>query len=275
MFYPNTTSRPPADMAIPYTEQLYFTIATQIPFVIFFYMGIRDLATRNDPKTLFFGIGGCLASAFEPVVDFLGGCYFPREGNWAAFETFGRPIPLFVPATYGWFVGGMGYWFWNVFRDPKTTPRDVYILWVKAFIVNLVLEYPPLYFGIYTYYGYQPLTIGGFPLWFPALNATSPMVAATILTLLTPHLSGWSNVAVISTVATSYGMTHAAFGAPLWMAMSVDKGYHVSYPACAITAFLLFMGVWTISRQFSHGTIKLNGNGKIAKDVKFNGVGKY
>ncbi|KAH6697420.1 hypothetical protein F5X68DRAFT_226795 [Plectosphaerella plurivora] len=272
MFVPNTTSRPPADMAIPHTEQLIFTIATQIPFIVFFYIGIRNIVVRGDPKALLCGIGGCLASAFEPVVDILGFCYFPREGNWVAFETFGRPIPIFVPATYGWFVGGMGYWFWNTFQDPKTTASDIPKLWFKGFLINLILEYPPLYYGIYTYYGYQPLVVGGFPLWFPAVNATSPMVAATILNLITPHLKGWSNAVVISTTATSYGMANAAFGAPVWMALSVDKGYHVTYPAVCISALLLSAGLWIMSLQFTpNGSIKLNGktNGQTRRKVSF------
>ncbi|RSL58706.1 hypothetical protein CEP54_007610 [Fusarium duplospermum] len=167
-------------------------------------MGLQNLAVHRDPKALLFGIGGCLASAFKPIVDILGFCYFPRQGNWVAFESFGRPIPAFVLATYGWFVGGMGYWDWNVFQDQKTTAQDIPVLWFKAFIINLVLEYPHLYYGIYTYYGYQPLVGGGFPLWFPAINATSPMVAGTILSLTTPHLKGVTYGAIITTTATSW-----------------------------------------------------------------------
>ncbi|KAF5695701.1 hypothetical protein FMUND_15835 [Fusarium mundagurra] len=214
MFVPNTTSRPPADMLMPQTEQLIITIATQIPFIVFFFLGLRNLAIHHDPKALLFGLGGCLASAFEPVVDVLGFCFFPREGSWIAFEMLGRPIPVFVPATYGWFVGGMGYWFYNVFQDRKTTAKDVPVLWFKAFVINLVLEYPPLYLGIYTYYGYQPLVIGAFPLWFPAVNAASPIVAGTILNLITPHLKGKMNFTIVTTVATAYALTNAAFGAP-------------------------------------------------------------
>jgi len=248
MFVPGTTSRPPADMAIPYTEQLIFTIATQVPFVIFFYLGIRNLL-RGDSTALLFGIGGCLASSFEPIVDVLGFCYFPREGNWVAFEWFGRPIPLFVPATYGWFVGGMGFWCWTTLRDPNTTRQDLWRFWLKAFVINLILEYPPLYVGIYTYYGYQPLRIGGFPLWFPAVNATTPMVAGTIINLLQPYLTGWNKFVIVTTTASAYGLANAAFGFPVWMALSTDLGFAVTYPAAVVTIILLVTGVWIMSLQ--------------------------
>ncbi|KAF7557127.1 hypothetical protein G7Z17_g936 [Cylindrodendrum hubeiense] len=266
MFVPGTASRPPAGMMIPYTEQLIFTIATQIPFVIFFGMGIRNLISRGDPKALLFGIGGCLASAYEPIVDVMGFCYFPREGNWVAFEAFGRPIPIFVPATYGWYVGGMGYWFWTVLQNPKTTQQEFQLLWLRAFIINLVLEYPPIYLGIYIYYGYQPLEIGGFPLWFPAVHAASPMVAATVINLIAPHLKGVKNLVIIPASVMAYGMANAGFGAPVWLALSVDRGYHVSYPAAAITALMIYTGVWIMSLQLlPTQPLKINGmngNGK-------------
>lgn len=249
MFVPNTTSRPPADMVMPYTEQLVFTIATQIPFVVFFGMGLRNLSRNGDPTALLFGIGGCIASAIEPIVDVLGFCYFPREGNWVAFETFGRPIPVFVPATYGWFVGGMGYWFYNVFSEPATKRADIWMLWLKAFVINLILEYPPLYLRIYTYYGYQPFSVGGFPLWFPATNATTPMVAGAIINIIKPHLRDWRQIAILTTTASSYGIANAAFGFPVWSALSTDIGYSVTYPAAVVSLCLQAMGVWIISLQ--------------------------
>jgi hypothetical protein len=76
MFVPGTTSRPPADMAIPYNEQLVFTIMTQIPFVFVLYKACKTLANR-DSTCLLFAIGGVIAAGFEPAVDLTGSCYFP------------------------------------------------------------------------------------------------------------------------------------------------------------------------------------------------------
>lgn len=269
MYIPNsTTSIPPADMVMPYTEQVIFTIATHIPFVIFMSIGLRNYLAHGDPKALFFGIGGCFAVMWEPIVDVLGFCYFPREGNWIAFETFGRPIPMFMPATYGWFVGGMGYWLWTTFQDPKTTGKDLPFLWIRGFCINLLLEYPPIYFKIYTYYGYQPLEIRGFPLWFPAVNATAPMVAATLVNLITPHLTGYKNLIIISTTATSYGIASAAFVCPIWVALGADSGYFVSYLGVGATGILLYGGIWIMSLQFKVKDLLRNSSRGSAKTVK-------
>ncbi|KAH7126488.1 hypothetical protein B0J13DRAFT_565559 [Dactylonectria estremocensis] len=264
MFVPSTSSRPPTDIVIPYNEQLIFTVATQIPFAIFFSLGIRNLISHGDPKALLFGIGGVLSSAYEPIVDVMGFCFFPREGNWIAFEAFGRPIPVFVPATYGWYVGGMGYWFYTVIQNPKTTQLDVQLLWFRAFFINLVLEYPPLYIGVYIYYGFQPLEVGGFPLWFPAVHAASPVLAATVISLITPRLKGLNNLVIVPATFMAYGMANAGFGAPVWLALSVDVGYHATYPAVAATALLIYSGIWIMSlHKLPSQPTKFNGvNGK-------------
>ena len=87
-------------MVMPQTERLIFTVLTRLPFVYVMFIAFRNLA-KGDATCLLFSIGGVIASSFEPFVDVLGFCFFPREGNWVVFERMNRPIPMFVPATYG------------------------------------------------------------------------------------------------------------------------------------------------------------------------------
>ena len=246
MFVPGTTSRPPADMAIPHNEQLAFTIMTQIPFVFVLYKAFKNLA-KGDPTCLLFAVGGVIAAALEPAVDVMGFCFFPREGNWIAFELYGRPIPIFVPATYGWFVGGRGYWFLTILRNGKTTRSGVWRLWLRSFAANLVLEYPPLYWGIYIYYGYQPFSVGGFPLWFPAIHAVSPMMAAGLVFILREYLMGWKTLTIPAIVSSAYAMANAGLGWPVWAALSVDNGYYTTYPAAIATFSLIATTIWIVS----------------------------
>lgn len=157
---------------------------------------------------------------------------------------------MFVPATYGWYIGGIGYWFWTIFKDDKTTQKDVWSMWLKSWVANLILEYPALYMGVCTYYGYQPFPVGGFPLWFPAINATAPMFGVTFVNLMGPHLKGWKNLAIIPMIASSYAIGNASAGWPMWIALSTDLGYYVTYPAALTTLSLLITGVWVMSKQF-------------------------
>lgn len=85
MFVSETTSRPPPGMVMPQTEQLTFMVLTQLPFVYVMFIAFKNLA-KGDATCLLFSIGGVIASSFEPFVDVLGFCFFPREGNWVVFE---------------------------------------------------------------------------------------------------------------------------------------------------------------------------------------------
>lgn len=246
MFVPNTTSRPPPGLAILQEEQLVVTLMTQVPFLITLYVGFRRLS-KGDPTCLLFALGGVIASRMEPIVDVMGFCFFPREGSWVAFESHGRPIPIFVPGTYSWFVGGQGYWFLTILRDPKTRRQDIGRIWLRSFVANLFLEYPALYFGIYVYYGYQPLSIGGFPLWFPALHAFSPLLAAVLVQKLESELVGIKKMAIPFIVSASYIMANSGMGWPVWVALSLDTGYLASYIGATVTVFQLIIGLWIVS----------------------------
>ena len=123
-------------------------------------------------------------------------------------------------------------------------------MWLKSCVANLILEYPALYMGVYTYYGYQPFTVGGFPLWFPAINATALMFGATFVNPMGPHLKGWKSLAIIPMIASSYAIGNALTGWPMWIALSTDLGHHVTYFAALTTLSLLITGIWVTSKQF-------------------------
>lgn len=244
----------------PNEVQIAITIFANLPAIPYLIFASRKLLRDGDPSALLMSLGGFLASGWEPVVDVLGNCFFPAENQIVGFEFLGRPIPVFVPLTYLWFVGGMGYWALSVLRDPNTTRSDLWRLWLKYIAINGLLEYPPLYFGIYTYYGHQPFQVGGFPLWFPCVNACAPIVAASLTNLLCHHLKGWMSYAIITITATSYGMSHAAFGVPLWLALSTDRGYSVTYPAGIVTFILITTGIWIMSLPLpEYRSVQLNG----------------
>ncbi|KAI9729998.1 MAG: hypothetical protein M1834_006196 [Cirrosporium novae-zelandiae] len=256
MFIPSTRIQPPPDMVMPSNEQLVFTVATQIPFIYLIYVAIRNIYICRDPTCLLFTLGGMIASLYEPIVDVLGMCFFPHSGNWTIFEFWNQPIPLFVPMTHSWYVGGVGYWFWIRFQAKdkngrkKMRGKDIWNLWASSFFANMILKYPALYMGIYTYYGYQPLTIGPFPMWWPAVNATTPMVAASLINILSPYLKGMKYFVILPLVAISEGISNGGCAWPTWMALSADKGYGISSIGGCATVMLVCTEVWVMSLQF-------------------------
>lgn len=229
-----------------YEGQLAATVLTHVPFLFLLYIAAVGIA-RGDSTALLFTIGGTIASAFEPIVDVMGFCFFPREGSWFVFEWMGRPMPYFIIPCYAWFVGGQGYYFFTILNDKKTTRLDIWKLWLQALAANFLLEYPAMYFGMYMYYGYQPFTVGGFPLWFPSCHSTSPIMSATIVHLLMPHLKGYNKLAIIAVVSSSYSMANAGLRWPVWCALSADNGYLSTHIAATATFGLIFTAIWVMS----------------------------
>ncbi|KAF2186200.1 hypothetical protein K469DRAFT_687204 [Zopfia rhizophila CBS 207.26] len=266
MFVPNTTSRPNPDLSIPQNGQLICTMLTHIPLLFLIFKSFHNLI-KGEPTGLWFTLGGLISSACEPILDVMGFCFFPRPGNWIAFEFFGRPIPYFVIPTYGWYVGGQGYLFLTIIQNKKTTRSVVLGLWLRSFIANLILEYTAMYFGMFVYYGYQPFAVRGFPLWFPAIHSTAPVLAAVVVHMLEGQLEGMRSPVIGIIVATLYPMVNAGFGWPVWCALSLDRGLHVTYPAACITAGLIATGLWIATLPFAETRAKAGGkslNGKVA-----------
>lgn len=249
MFLPGVSSHPPADRVLEHSLQIVFTVMTHIPFAYFVVQALKNIVTKGDSTAMMLVIGGFLASAFEPLVDIMGFCSFVREGSWVGFELYGQPIPIWVPATYSWFVGGFTYLAMKNLGREGATRTDVWMMWFKCFVMNLVLEYPALKFGLYSYYGYHPLKVMGFPLWFPACHAITPLIAATIILSINENLKGFKKAVIIPIAVCAYGIANTAFGFPVWYALSLDKSYTVSYTAAAITALLLTSGIWIMSLQ--------------------------
>jgi hypothetical protein len=74
--------------------------------------------------------------------------------------------------------------------------------------------------GIYTYYGSQPFVLLGFPLWWPICNALMPIVMATLVSRLLPHLTGPRRALIVLLGPMAAGMTNGAIAVPIWVALN-------------------------------------------------------
>ena len=62
---------------------------------------------RNYAWGLFL-IGGVAGMFVEPIIDYMGGVWWPLNG-WEAFTLLGVNIPWLVPLVYPWLLGGGAY----------------------------------------------------------------------------------------------------------------------------------------------------------------------
>jgi hypothetical protein len=240
--YLENGSRSPSDMVMPQGPQT-------IPFFIFVFIASRAILRDADAKPLLFLIGGLISIVFEPIVDVLGFCYSPPEGQWIGLAVFDRDIPFFMYAVYSWFVGGQAYLFYTYFQEGRITKAGLWLLYGTLIIVNATLGLPGLLTGVYMYYRYQPFQVLGFPLWWPALNPIMPIMAGFLAHSLQPHISGLGHLIFILLVPMADGVTNGGLAWPIWVALGTDLGYWVTYPAALLTFCLAAVTIWGITTQ--------------------------
>jgi hypothetical protein len=179
----------------------------------------------------------------EPIVDNLGLCYFPVDGQrWTEVALFNRHVPLFVGEAYTWYVGGQAYLIYRALR--KGTPAAM--LWRYFFIfavADFVLETPGLLIDAYTYYGNQPFSVFGFPLWWAFVNPLMPITLAVAVYRMRHHLVGWRALGVVILAPMADAVANASSGWPVWLSLNSGKGYLVTYLGGTATILLSMVTV--------------------------------
>jgi hypothetical protein len=135
---------------------------------------------KGSPLFVFLLLGGALASFSEPICDTLGLCYYPTIDSIEAFHTFGRIVPLWVFFAYIVFYGGLSCLV-TVYLRREASRRMLWIGALSIFALDFAIEIPLLHLDLYTYYGYQPLALGGMPLIWLWVNALAVLLTAVVV----------------------------------------------------------------------------------------------
>lgn len=238
--------QPPTGLEMNAAGQTIFTVGVTVVWLVAIALAVRYWRRHHSALPLLFLVGGAVCIVFEPVVDVLGLCFFPRQNQWVAIETFGRPIPMFMVPVYSWFVGGQAILVWHLLRRGMDR-RQFWTCWFAIMAVDVVLETPGLLMNVYTYYGSQPFNPWGLPLWWAPVNATMPVVAGYLVYRMAPHLQGWKTLAVVALLPMADGIANAATAWPVWAALNTNLGMAVTYPAAILTFGLGALLVWVIA----------------------------
>lgn len=234
-------------MVMP-SAQWWFTVWLAIPLAVVLVIALNHLRTGRGPLLLFCVIGGAIASAFEAIVNVLGGMIYAEHGIWTAYEAFDRKIPILIPMAYAWFMGGQAYLCYRVFVNGCTR-RRVFELWAIFCIVDAVIETPGLLAGVYTYFGAQPWNFWGFPFWYGWANSIVPIVAGAAIFKLLPGLGGgWRQLAIVPLLPMANGLAYATTCWPIWLSLNTDLGYAATYTASLITFALSCYVLWIVAR---------------------------
>jgi hypothetical protein len=242
-----TIPQPPVDAVMPKTAEMIFNVFIFIPLGIALALALRKLLKGQGPLLLYCILGGALAASFEPIVDVLGLVFLKERGALGTFTILDRTMPLYICFVYPWYVGGLGYFGYKLFKRGVTM-RDMFLLWACDFLVDVVLESPGILAGTYLYYGHQPFNFWGLPLWWGFVNPVMPMVAGALIFHIRPYLNtAWKLPAVIACIPMADGIANGATAWPMWASLNqANVSYVWTYLASFVTLGLALFSVWII-----------------------------
>lgn len=152
-------------------------------------IGLRCYRTRSWLPVLALIGGFGVGVVVPPIYNTLTLVWFPSNIPGTFVTAFGMRDPFFDAIGYALFIGFGG---WVLCEQllagaGRRAIVSTYLFWGVA---DLVIELPFLRWGLYTYYGYQPLTISGFPLHWVVMNGLIPVVSGYAMYLVARHWPG-------------------------------------------------------------------------------------
>lgn len=234
------------------TAQTVFTVGQIVPMAIFFWLAHRYRRQHRTWIPWAILAGGFAMSIIEPFVDHNGLVWFPTEGQATAFRDYGVSLPLWLVIAYIWFFGGRVLYLWHALEIGKGADRTWWFKsWGVVFGIDIVLETVGLYMGLFFYYGEQPFKLGKFPLWWAAINSTTPLVLAVLIFVLRSQLRGWRMLAIVPMSAATCAAVNAAAGWPVYGALhNTQCPTSLVWCAGALT-FALAIGIVHLTRALA------------------------
>ena len=250
---------PPIAMRTPETADAIFSVLMIGLAAAAVVAGIVYWRRQRSPLPLLIVLGGACAMLIEPIVDVLGGCWWPRVGGWKAFTLFDTPVPVWAAACYFWYVGGQALITYRVLsRNP--TRRSVWKLWAVFMAADLALEVPATLIHIYKYYGHQPLSVGGLPLWWLPVNGAMALVAGVLVWRTAPLLHGTALLLAIPLVVMGDSLANGAAGWPAWLALHSNWPQPVAHVAGIVCFGMAALLIWCVSLVVEPGDRPASGD---------------
>ena len=190
------------------------------------------------PVFLMLFLSGGAIMILEPMFDTVGGCWFPAN-SWAAFTLWGRPIPVWLCLAYFFYFGiGVGA-LWLAMKQGITRSQ-LWWLFASAMVGDFLFEFTLLRFDPYVYYGYQPLRLEKFPLWWAPVNAHMALVMAAVIYRFDDFFRGWKHLAIPGVAFVVCPGINAAVAWPSWLVINSDLGWTATQAGGLLTYAIAF-----------------------------------
>lgn len=190
----------PVDSVVDSTGQLIATVGTYLLAAIALSAIVALCVRRRVVWPMIVTVGGTVTCLLEPLFDHLYGLWFPTQGQWTLFITFGVREPVWLPAAYLIIYGALPV-LTAVWLERAPTLRTVWRMY--AILVALAMVAEIIYIqvlGVYNYQGGQPFVVLGYPLFLGFVNSMSALMAGIVIWKLLPLIEGKSAQLMLFTI---------------------------------------------------------------------------
>jgi len=223
-------------MVAPHTIQLVMTLSVGGALAVLAVAAAVVCVRHRTALYLLILLGGGVCMFNETTLDIIGACWFPSHGDWRMYTTLGRPVPVWVALAYFAYFGGLTAVTVYLLQRGLTR-RQIWTGLGVIWALNVLLEIPPLYRHLYTYYGEQPLRLGKFPVVWLVFNSLGSFLAAALIFRFLPLLRGRRMaLAVLVPPVSQYAA--AWVGVPYFAAIQSSVGHGWRVVAALVTLAL-------------------------------------
>lgn len=230
--------QPPFDAVMPESEGMITVIWACFALASIAYCTWRAIRDRSA-LPLAIVIGTSLAMFAEALVIQDMHCWYPAVGQMTAWVANGQSIPVFVPFAYVFFFAPWILMLMDAFAKGMSR-RQFWTAYIIAVFGVLGYEAVGMLSDSWMYYGYQPLTVGGFPLFWAVLNPTLIVIPAVILFRTRHLLKGWAALlAVTGFLAAQVTGLEFLLGYPYYAAINTSTSPAVMLLGLALSGILI------------------------------------
>jgi type IV secretory pathway TrbD component len=163
----------PIAAVMPAVPQLVIMASLGVLVVLSLIYALRLLA-KGDDRMLILMFAGLALTLEEGLACFLIKVDHSPIGMYEAYQAFGVHIPLWMAELYTVFFGLGGYLMLKAFGTGASN-KAFWGTWLYLAVSEGAFEVYATHIGMLTYYGPQPMMIGGFPAYMGIVNATQAL----------------------------------------------------------------------------------------------------
>jgi len=191
---------PPYDAALDSTVHMWALIAFGALALGSFAFAAGKAWRDRDGLPLILFLGSLAMATIEPYVDAQGLCWYPEIGTIPGYRSIGRTIPLYIVLVFCFYVAPAMIVVVDRCRKGVMSAGWLLKFYLVTVLLATLFEPIPLHYGMWSYYGYQPFVILGFPVWFAFVNTACVLLTAVAAYKLLPWLPGWRRILLIPIV---------------------------------------------------------------------------